>query len=63
LKKAGLADKYGKSPRESIGGPSKKGKKAAAAVEPEKNPQLVIDGDKMLTMSRLAKWTSTTATR
>jgi hypothetical protein len=47
LKKAGLADKYGKSPRESIGGPSKKGKKAATAVEPEKNPQLVIDGDKM----------------
>ncbi|KAJ6585242.1 hypothetical protein B0H19DRAFT_1016304 [Mycena capillaripes] len=53
LKKAGLADKYasangnGKGPRKSVGGGSKKGKKGAAALEPVKEPQLVIDGDKM----------------
>ncbi|KAF7364984.1 hypothetical protein MVEN_00369300 [Mycena venus] len=45
LKKAGLADKYNKkTPRQSLGGTSRKGKKAA---EPEKNPHLVIDGDNM----------------
>lgn len=48
LKKAGLADKYGKGPRKSIGGASKKGKgKKGAAPEPEKDPQLSIDGERM----------------
>ncbi|KAF8171924.1 hypothetical protein K438DRAFT_1851903 [Mycena galopus ATCC 62051] len=42
LKKAGLADKY-PGPRKSLGGTSKKGKKAPQGPE----PQLVIDGDKM----------------
>ncbi|KAJ7451561.1 hypothetical protein FB451DRAFT_701561 [Mycena latifolia] len=46
LKKAGLADKYGKDRRKSAGGASKKGKRGAAP-EPEKDPQLSIDGDKM----------------
>ncbi|KAJ6584174.1 hypothetical protein DFH09DRAFT_267560 [Mycena vulgaris] len=47
LKKAGLADKYA-NPRKSIGGASKKGKgKKGAAPEPEKNPQLAVDGDKI----------------
>ncbi|KAJ7625341.1 hypothetical protein DFH06DRAFT_1229212 [Mycena polygramma] len=47
LKKAGLADKYAKSPRKSVGGGSKKGKKATGALAPTKDPQLVIDGDKV----------------
>ncbi|KAJ6621798.1 hypothetical protein B0H10DRAFT_2214857 [Mycena sp. CBHHK59/15] len=49
LKKAGLADKYGQqASRKSIDGSSKKGKgKKGAASEPEKDPQLEIDGDKM----------------
>ncbi|KAJ7643931.1 hypothetical protein FB45DRAFT_283993 [Roridomyces roridus] len=46
LKKAGLADQYGSGKggggRKSVGGKGK-GKKA----QPEKEPQLVIDGDKM----------------
>ncbi|KAJ7767530.1 hypothetical protein DFH07DRAFT_808813 [Mycena maculata] len=45
LKKAGLADKYGKSGRKSIGGASKKGKEKKA--ESDEDPQLMIDGDKM----------------
>ncbi|KAJ7677423.1 hypothetical protein B0H17DRAFT_112446 [Mycena rosella] len=47
LKKAGLADKYGKEPRKSIGGASKKGKGKKAVPEPEKDPQLMVDGDKV----------------
>ncbi|KAJ7079816.1 hypothetical protein B0H15DRAFT_496947 [Mycena belliarum] len=48
LKKAGLAEKYGKGPRQSIGGKKGKGKgKRGAPPEPEKDPQLSIDGDKM----------------
>ncbi|KAJ7486102.1 hypothetical protein B0H11DRAFT_1138409 [Mycena galericulata] len=43
LKKAGLADKYGKGGRKSIGGAKGKGKKG----DPSKEPHLVVDGDKM----------------
>jgi hypothetical protein len=53
LKKAGLADKYsvggaGKTPQRSLGGTSKKAQaKGKKGAEPEKTPQLAVDGDKL----------------